>query len=135
MEQRPWCGTLSEFSVAREKISIESSQNTGERPYLPHDSALKHNKHKECEETVVPILVETPKGNAEDLEDKERCCGVFREQFREGGDGNVKLVLSILHYKHFGIFLRESLGLPEGGDGRLVCAWVSQRTKCNRVRV
>ena len=60
---------------------------------------------------------------------------MFREQFREGGNGNIKLVLSVLRYKLFGVSLRESVGLPEGGDGRFVGAWVSQRTKCNRVRV
>lgn len=95
-----------------------------QRPYLPHNSTLKHNKHKECEETVVPILIQTPKGDAEDLEDKEGRCGVFREQFREGRDRNIKLVLSVLCGEHFGVLLRESLGLHEGGDRGLVGAWV-----------
>jgi len=60
---------------------------------------------------------------------------VFREQFREGGNGNIKLVLSVLRYELFGAFLRESLWLAEGGDGGFVDAWISQRTECNRVRV
>ena len=106
-----------------------------QKPYLPHNGTLKHDKHEEREETVVPILVQTPKGDAEDLEDKEGCCGVFREQFREGGDGNVKLILSVLCYKHFCILLHESLGIHEGGDGGLVGARVSQRTEGDRVCV
>ena len=58
---------------------------------------------------------------------------MFQEQLREGGDGNIKLVLSILRYKLFSVLLRESLGLHEGGDGGFVGAWVSQRTERDRV--
>lgn len=58
---------------------------------------------------------------------------MFREQFREGGDGNVKLVSSILGDNLLGSVLCESLGIPEGGYGRLACAWVSQRTKGYRI--
>jgi len=60
---------------------------------------------------------------------------MFRKQFRERGDGDIKLVLSILRYEHFGFFLRESLGLPEGGDGGFVGTRIGQRTERNRVRV
>lgn len=103
------------------------------KPYLPHNSALKHNKHEECKEAVVPVLVQTPKSDAKDLEDKERCGGMFREQFRECWDRDVKLIPSILRDKLFGTLLRESLGIPEGGDERFVGAWVSQGTKGYRV--
>ena len=99
------------------------------KPYLPHNSALKHDKHEECKEAVVPILVQTPKSNAKYLKDKEWCRGMFREQFREGGDGDIELVPSVLRDKPFGALLHESLGIPEGGDGRFVGAWVGQRTK------
>jgi len=60
---------------------------------------------------------------------------MFRKQLRECGDGDIKLILSILHYELFGCFLRESLALPEGGDGGFVGARISQRTERNRVRV
>ena len=49
------------------------------KPYLPHNSALEHDKHEECKDAIVPILVQAPKSDAKDLEDKERCGGMFRE--------------------------------------------------------
>lgn len=58
---------------------------------------------------------------------------MFREQFCEGGDGNIKLVLSILRDKLLGVLLRESLGTCEGGDRGFVSARVSQRTEGDRV--
>ena len=47
------------------------------KSYLPHNSALKHDKHEECKEAVIPILVQTPKSDAKDLENEERCRGMF----------------------------------------------------------
>ena len=59
---------------------------------------------------------------------------MFREQFREGGDGDIELVLSVLRYELFGVPLRETLRLPEGGYAGFIDAWVSQRSERNRVR-
>ena len=105
------------------------------KPYLPHDGALKYDKHEECKEAVVPIFVQTPKCDAKDLEDEEGCRGMFQEQFREGRDGDIKLVPSILRDKLFSPLLRESRWITEGGYGRFFGAGVSQRTESYRVRV
>ena len=117
------------FSRLKTQLTQYPRKVNRRQPYLPHNGTLKHDKHEEREETVVPILVQTPKGDAEDLEDKKRCCCVFREQFGEGGDGNIKLVLSILCYKFSSALLREPFGHQEGGDGGFVGTWVSQRTE------
>lgn len=60
---------------------------------------------------------------------------MLREQFREGGDGDIEFVLPILHYKLFGVLLRKSLEFSKGGNGGFVGAWVSQGAECDRIQV
>jgi hypothetical protein len=114
-------------------INTRSSGNFWPNPYLPHDSTFEHNKHEQRKETVVPILVQTPKGYAEDLKDKERRGGMFREQLRKGGDGYIELVFTVLRDKVLGILLCNSLEIPEGGDGGFVGTRVGQGTERNRI--
>lgn len=59
---------------------------------LPHHSGLKHDKHDEGEDGVVPLLIETPESNTEDLEDKEGGNSVLKEELGKGGNGDIKLV-------------------------------------------
>lgn len=60
---------------------------------------------------------------------------MFREQFREGWDGDIKFVLSVLRYQPFGFPPRESPGLHESGDRGFGGTWVSQRTERDWVGV
>ncbi|KAI3487633.1 hypothetical protein L1887_48414 [Cichorium endivia] len=61
---------------------------------LEDDGALEDDEHEEREERVVPVLVEHPQADAEDLEDEEGCDGVLEEEIDELGLGNVELVLA-----------------------------------------
>ena len=49
------------FSVALKgkgkKINPGVLKTSPIKPYLPHNCALKHDKHEESKETVIPILV------------------------------------------------------------------------------
>lgn len=63
--------------------------------YLPDDSGLKDDQHDEGEDGVVPVLVQAPKGNTEDLEDEEGCNSVFLEELHELGQGNVESIHAI----------------------------------------
>ena len=60
---------------------------------------------------------------------------MFREQLREGGDRDIKLVLSVLRDELLGVLLCESLGFPKGGNRGFVGGWISQRSESNWVRV
>jgi hypothetical protein len=46
---------------------------------LPNNGALENDEHKEGKERIVPVLVEHPKSNTEDLEDEEWRNGVLLE--------------------------------------------------------
>ena len=48
---------------------------------LLNKRAFEDNKHRQCEEAVVPIFIEAPEANTEDLEDEERSSGSFFEKF------------------------------------------------------
>ena len=50
---------------------------------LPDDRTLEHDKHEQCEQTIIPILVQTPQGDTEDLKNKKRCSGLFSKEFRK----------------------------------------------------
>ena len=63
---------------------------------LPHHSALESNEHEQGKERVVPVLVEHPKSDTEDLEDKERCDGVLLEQLSESRNGDIERVGAIV---------------------------------------
>lgn len=58
---------------------------------------------------------------------------MLREQFREGRDGNIELILPELRYEFFSVPLRKSIGLSKGGDGGFVGARVSQGAERDRV--
>ena len=64
--------------------------------HLEDDCALKHNKHKEGEKGIVPVLVETPKANGEKLEDEEGRDCVLCKELPECRDRNVEVILAIL---------------------------------------
>ena len=48
--------------------------------------SLECNQHKKCENTVVPIFIQTPQSHTKHLEHKERRRSPFFEQFYEFGD-------------------------------------------------
>ena len=50
---------------------------------LLHKCCLKCYQHEESENTVIPILVQTPQTHTKHLEDKERCCGPLLKQLHE----------------------------------------------------
>jgi hypothetical protein len=63
---------------------------------LPDDSTLENDEHEESKERIVPVLIEHPKSNTEDLEDEEWCNGVLLEQFGKGRNGNIESVGAIV---------------------------------------
>lgn len=65
-----------------------------EEPDLEDSRALKDDQHEQREETVVPVLVEAPQSDTEDLEDEEGRDGVLRKEFCKGRDGDVEDVLA-----------------------------------------
>jgi len=75
------------MSAAKEQYS--------EVTYLPHDGTFKHHQHEQGEETVVPVFIQNPKGDTENLENKERGSSMLAKEFGEGGDRNVELVPAI----------------------------------------
>lgn len=52
---------------------------------LLNKGALEHDEHDEGENTVVPVLVQTPQSDAENLEDKERSDRTFLEELSKLG--------------------------------------------------
>jgi hypothetical protein len=82
--------------------------------HLPDDGTLEDDEHEKGEETVIPIFIETPEGDTEDLEDEERGGGLLRKKVDEGRDGDVELVLAkeLVHGIETG--RREAAGLEEG---------------------
>jgi hypothetical protein len=87
---------------------------------LPDNSALEGDEHKKSEERVVPVFIEHPKTNTEDLEDEEGRDGVLLEQLGEGRDGNIKSVEAIvlLDARQLDLGL-DTLGGLEVADGGL----------------
>ena len=49
-----------------------------------------------CEERVVPVFVQHPKPNTEDLEDEEWSNGMLPKQLREGWNGNIECIFAIV---------------------------------------
>jgi len=64
--------------------------------YLPHNSTLEYDEHDKGEEGVIPVLVQTPQSNTENLEDKEGCYSMFFEKFLESRDGYIESVKSVI---------------------------------------
>lgn len=69
--------------------------------YLPDNGAFEYDKHEQGEQTVIPILIETPEGDTEYLKDKERRCSVFAKELRKGRDGDVKFIAAIERQQRF----------------------------------
>ncbi len=63
---------------------------------LPHHGALEHDQHEEGEKRVVPILVQHPQADAEDLEDEEGRYRMLLEELGEGGHGDIEGVDTIV---------------------------------------
>lgn len=61
----------------RRKLSPWVVRIHGRQTHLEDDSALENNQHECCEQTVVPVLVQAPKGYTENLEHKERRSGML----------------------------------------------------------
>jgi hypothetical protein len=64
------------------------------KSYLRDCSALEDDQHEQCEKRVVPVLVEAPECDAEDLEDEERRSRMFPKELQERGDRDVELVFT-----------------------------------------
>lgn len=63
---------------------------------LPHNRALESDKHEQGEDRVVPVFIETPQADTEQLEDEERRHSVLLEQLAERRDGDVERVETIV---------------------------------------
>ena len=74
---------------------------------LPNDSALEDNQHEEGEQRVVPVLIQHPKSNTEDLENEERRNSMLLEELEKGWYWNIEGVVAIV--------VLESLDLLLGG--------------------
>jgi len=60
--------------------------------HLEDGGTLERDEHEPGEQAEPPVLVQTPEGNAEQLEDEERGDGVFREQFGKLGNRDLAQV-------------------------------------------
>lgn len=63
--------------------------------YLRDGRALEHDEHEQRKETVIPVLVQTPQRDAEDLEHKEWRGRMLAEQLEEARHRDIELVLSV----------------------------------------
>lgn len=52
-------------------------------PYLPDDGTFKYNQHEQSKQAIVPIFIQNPETNAENLEYEKGGGGVFYKQDRE----------------------------------------------------
>jgi hypothetical protein len=76
----------SEFSQGTDALPIFSITLNAMKIkglHLPNDGALKYDQHEESEYTVIPILIQAPKSDAENLKDEEWCCRLLSKQFGE----------------------------------------------------
>lgn len=122
---------------ARHQVSIASWQQDPwgkNETHLEDGGALKHDEHKQCEETVVPVLVEAPQSCTKHLKDEEWRDGVFGEQLEERGDGDVKDVLAIVATGRVDLFGRlESSRVLDGREEWRAVARVRDATERARV--
>eukprot|EP00960_Hanusia_phi_P047583 758473-Hanusia_phi.AAC.2 len=75
-----------------------------------HRAALIHADRKQLEQGVVPVLIQEPKGRAEELEDRDGPKNLLDERVLERGQLNVQRVASV----------------PLLRDGDLVCALIPE---------
>ena len=76
--------------------------------YLVGYGTLKHDEHEKSEQAVVPVLVQHPQRNAENLEYKERCRRMFPEKGSKGWNRDVELVLAVEREKCRCLLSREA---------------------------
>ena len=62
---------------------------------LPHGCASKCDKREQRKQAVVPVFVETPQRDTEDLENEEWRDGMFCEWLPERRDRDIKRVLPV----------------------------------------
>lgn len=63
--------------------------------YLEHDSAFENDQHEKSEQAVVPIFVQTPESDTEDLEDKERRGSMFPKECGERRNWNIEFIFPV----------------------------------------
>ena len=63
---------------------------------MPDHGTLESHEHDEGEERVVPVIVEQPETDTEDLEDKERRDGMLLPQLGEAWHRNVESIISVM---------------------------------------
>ena len=62
---------------------------------LPHSCALDHDKYEQCKQAVVPVFVETPQRDTENLENEEGRGGMFCKERSGRRDRDIKRVLPV----------------------------------------
>ena len=62
---------------------------------MPYNRALEQDEHEQSEQAVVPIFIQTPECDAENLEDEEWGNTVFCEEGCECRDGDIEFILVI----------------------------------------
>ena len=60
---------------------------------MPDNSALKHDEHEQREYRVIPVFIQAPEADAEDLKNEERRGRVLSEKGTEGWNWDVEFVL------------------------------------------
>jgi hypothetical protein len=92
---RPELGKSFDSLITGGVISIDVNDSQT-RTNLEHNCALKYDQHEPREQTVVPVFIQTPQGDAENLEHEERRNSMLCKELRELGDRNMARVGSEL---------------------------------------
>jgi hypothetical protein len=86
----------SKLGQSSNTLSVSSAHICAEKSaHLENNGALENDQHESGKERIVPVLVQHPQRNTEDLEDEEWCNGMFSEELGESGNGDMALVLSV----------------------------------------
>jgi hypothetical protein len=72
---------------------------------LLDQSALKQDKHDECKERIVPVLVQAPQSNTQHLEHKKWSCGSLFKQLHELWHHHVEPIKDIIQNRAFSQFI------------------------------
>jgi len=83
----PFLLTLDVHSVG---LLTHTTEFTNCLNTLENHSAFKDNQHEKGKQRVVPVLVQTPQTNAENLEHEEGCYGVLLEKFSKSRDRDIE---------------------------------------------
>src|SRR2546429_1366934 len=72
---------------------------------LPDNSALEDNQHEQCEERIVPVVVQQPETHAENLENEEGRNGMLFPQLDESRQDRKSTRLNSSHgYISYAVF-------------------------------